>query len=60
MKCGSKESGDAVRAGRLPTGQRPSHKPAQGNALGERMTNDPALKGRDGPAIEGLSRMALS
>ena len=52
IKCRSKESGGAVRAGRLPTGQRPSHKPAQagaafyaGNALGKRMTNDPALKG---------------
>ena len=47
-----------VRVGTLPTGQRPSNKPAQGNALGKRMTNDKALKGRGnfGPPFQGSFR----
>ena len=38
---------DLMRVSRLPEGQRPGNKPAQGNALGHRMTTDKALKGRD-------------
>ena len=38
---------DAEWPGRLHEGQRPRHKPAQGNALGNRMKTGKALKGRD-------------
>ena len=46
MKCESRAGRGTVLASRLPPGQRPSHKPAQGNALGKRVTPDTALKGR--------------
>ena len=58
-----KDKGDALRADRLLTGQRPRNKPAQGNALGNRITTGKALKGRDNGVVAGcpaLSGLTLS
>jgi hypothetical protein len=50
-----------LRAADIPyEGQRPSNKPAQGNALGSKFKKDKALKGRNklGPPFQGFDRLS--